>query len=92
MLLAQGSTRNVVGSAHHDEIAGALHLVEAHAAAGGEHRNTVRCEVSFASSVDVMVTPARIACGGFGGNQRLAAQHAVLVAEREADDLELAAS
>ena len=42
--------------------------------------------VSLASNVDVMVTPARMALDGFRGDQRLAAQHAVLIAERKADD------
>ena len=52
--------------------------------------NTVRCEVSLASSVVVMVTPARMRLERLRRDQRLAAQHAVLIAERKAHGFELA--
>ena len=51
--------------------------------------NTVRCEVSLASSVVVMVTPLRMALRCFRRHQRLAAQRAVLIDEGEADEVEL---
>ena len=51
--------------------------------------NTVLCAVSLASRVVVMPTPSRMALRRFGRQQRLAAQHAVLVGEGEAHDFEL---
>ena len=51
--------------------------------------NTRLCAVSLASSVVVMVTPLAHGAGRFGGEQRLAAQHAVLIGEGEAHHFEL---
>ena len=87
---AHGSTRNVVGSA-------TIRKSPAPSISGmpkpppaANTGKTVRCEVSLASSVVVMVTPLRMAREASDGHQRLAAQHAVLIGEREAHDLELA--
>ena len=77
------------GIGDHDEIAAALHFRHGEAAAGVNTGNTVRCEVSFASNVVVMVTPARMSFAGLARHHRLAAQHAVLIGEREADQFEL---
>ena len=91
VLLAQGSTRKVAGSATMTKLPAPAISSRPMPPPALNTWNTVRCEVSLASSVDVMVTPARIALAASDGDQRLAAQHAVLIAEREADDLELAA-
>ena len=52
--------------------------------------NTVRCEVSLASSVDGHGDAGAHRARGLRRHQRLAAQHAVLIAERKAHHFELA--
>ena len=52
--------------------------------------NTVRCEVSLASKRRGHGDAGAHGARGLRGHQRLAAQHAVLIAERKAYDFELA--
>ena len=89
---AHGSTRKVAGSATMTTVGRALHLRHAEAAAGVNTGNTVRCEVSLASSVVVMVTPLRMRWRRLGRDQRLAAQNAVLIGEGEAHRLRACAA
>ena len=76
---AHGSTRNVVGSAT-ITMSAAPSISFAETAAGREHRKRRLCEVSLATIVVVMEQPFR-ARQRFAGDQRLAAQDAVLVWE-----------
>ena len=76
---AHGSTRKVEGSAIIRKSAAPCISGMAKPPPGVNTGNTVRCEVSFASSVVVMETPFRISFAACDGNHRLAAQHAMLV-------------
>ena len=62
VLLAHGSTRKVVGSATMTKLPAPSISSRPMPPPAANTGNTVRCEVSLASSVEVMVTPARMAC------------------------------
>ena len=90
VLFGPGQHAEGRGVGDHDEIAGALHLVEADAAALGEHREHRAVRGVFRQQRrrhgDARAHRAR----RLRRHQRLAAQHAVLIAEREAHHFELA--
>ena len=75
---------------HHDEVAGAGHLVEPHAAARGEHRENRAVRGVFSKKRRGHRDAGAQRISGFGGDQRLAAQNAVLIGKGEAHHLELA--
>ena len=90
VLLAQRqhAERRRIGD--HDEVAGARHLVEAHAAAGGEHREHRAVRGVLGEQRRRHGDAGAHGVRGLRRDQRLAAQHAVLIAERKAHDFELA--
>ena len=61
VLFAQGSTRKVAGSATMTKLPAPSISLRPIPPPSENTANTVRCEVSFASRVDVMVTPDLIA-------------------------------
>ncbi len=83
----QHAERRRIG--HHDEIAGALHLRHVEAAAGGEHRIGGLVRGVLGEKRRRHRDAAGQHGGRIGGDHGLAAQHAVLVGEGEAHQLEL---
>ena len=86
---APRAARESRGIRHHQHVGGALHLPHAEAAAGGEHRKhrAVRGVLGEHRRGDGAAALQR--GQRFAGDQRLAAQDAVLVRKRQPDDFEL---
>ena len=84
---AHGSTRNVPGSATMTKFPAPSISSRPMPPPSANTLNTVRCEVSLASSVEVMVMPDAHGARGLRRHQCLAAQHAMLIAERKAHRL-----
>ena len=85
---AHGSTRKVVGSAIIRKSPPPSISAMPKPPPGVNTGNTVLCAVSLASSVVVIEQPLRITARGLVRHHGLAAQDAVLVGKRQADDLE----